>query len=113
MKVINKNKKNIISENAIVCSTYLKKARGLMFSNQKDLIFVQKKEEKVPLHMWFVFFPIDVVYLNNKKRVVEIKENFMPFTFYFPKQKAQYVLELAQGSIQKTKIQIKDYLLFG
>jgi len=112
MRILNKKRKTIVSQNVEICSTYMKKARGLMFSKQKDLLFVQKKEEKVPLHMWFVFFPIDVVYLNKQKRVVEIKENFLPFTFYFPKHNAQYVLELTEGSVRKSKIQFMDYLVF-
>lgn len=112
MKIVNKKRKTIVSKNAAIYSAYLKKARGLMFSKQKDIVFVQKKEEKVPLHMWFVFYPIDIVFLDKQKKIVEIKENFLPFTFYFPKHNAQYILELAEGSVKKSKLQLMDYLVF-
>lgn len=73
---------------------------------------MEKEEKKLPLHMLFVFYPIDVLYLNKKKEVVELKENFRPFTFYFPKKKAQFVLELKAGALQKTKTAVTDSLAF-
>lgn len=83
-----------------------------MFSKQRNLVFQFSKEERVPLHMWFVFYPIDVIYLNKQKKVVEIKEHFKPFTIYFPKNQAKYVLELPAGAVKKSKIAIADVLEF-
>ncbi len=65
-----------------------------MFSPKKILVFAFNKDTHVPLHMLFVFFPIDVLYLNKNKQVIEVKQNFKPFTFYTPKVKARYVVEL-------------------
>ncbi len=44
--------------------------------------------------MFFVFYKIDVLFLSKEKNVVEIKRNFKPFTFYTPKRRAAYVVEL-------------------
>ena len=43
--------------------------------------------------MFFVFFSIDLFYLNKNKEVIEIKKDLKPFTFYNPKEKAQYLIE--------------------
>ena len=59
-------------------------------------MFVFKKEKIIPLHMLFVFFPINVLFLNKNKKIVEIKNNFKPFTFYTPKNKAMYIVELTE-----------------
>ena len=83
-----------------------------MFSPQKDLLFIEQQEKIIPLHMFFVFYPIDVVYLDSSKNVVEIKEHFLPFTFYTPKKKAQYVLELKAGTIRASLTQLTDSLAF-
>ena len=83
-----------------------------MFSRQKNLILAFKKEKIIPLHMFFVFFPIDIIYLNKNKKIVEIKENFRPLTTYTPKKKAQYVLELEKGTIAKTNTNISDIIIF-
>lgn len=112
MKIKNTTKKTILSHDVCLVSSLLGKARGLMFSPQKDLLFEEKEQKKLPLHMLFVFYPLDILYLDKKKQVVELKERLFPFTFYFPKNKAQYVLELKAGTIQKTKTTVTDFLAF-
>ena len=79
-----------------VCKNVLSKARGLMFSRKRNLMFVFDKEQRIALHMFFVFFPIDVLFLDKNKRIVEIKKDFKPFTFYKSKKKAKYVVELVE-----------------
>ena len=58
--------------------------------------------------MLFVFYPIDVIFLDEQKKVVEIKENFRPFRFYTPKKKARYVLELPKGSVNRSRTELGD-----
>lgn len=62
--------------------------------------------------MFFVFHPIDVLFLNKNKIVVEIKENFKPFSFYTPKNKAMYVIELGKDAIKSSKTEIGDKIEF-
>lgn len=45
--------------------------------------------------MFFVFYPIDVLLINEKKEIVEIKRDFKPFAFWNSKEKGKYVVELA------------------
>lgn len=109
----NNTKQTKVSNNYSFCKNIFSQAKGLMFSlKQKNLVFVFKKEKLTPLHMWFVFFPIDVIYLNSKKEVTELKANFKPFTFFNPKNKAQYILELEKGAINKSKTEIGDSFSF-
>ena len=110
----NLTKNTVISKNIKFCNKPLAKAIGLMFSKKSDksLIFVFKKEKIVPLHMLFVFYPIDVLFLNKEKKIVEIKEHFRPFSFYSPKNKARYIIEMPEGSIGKFNLEISDKLSF-
>ena len=62
--------------------------------------------------MFFVFYSIDVLFLNKNKEVVDLKENFKPFTFYTPKAKSMYVIELPNGTIRKTNTRINDNISF-
>ena len=103
----------IISD-ALVYDGILSKFIGLMFSRNKNtaLIFKFNKEQIILLHMLFVFYPIDVLFLNKNKIVVDKKENFMPFAFYKSKKKAMYVIELPFGTIKKTKTGIGDKIEF-
>ena len=79
---------------------------GLMFSRKKDraLVFSFGKEKIAALHMFFVFYPIDVLFLDRDKIIVEIKHNFRPFTSYIPNKKAKYVIEMPKGKADKLRI---------
>jgi uncharacterized protein len=91
-------KKKLLCKAAYVTSP-LGKARGMMFRLRPiPLLFVCEKEEFIPLHMWFVFFPIDVLYLDKEKRVVEVVKDFLPFMAHIPIKRAKYVLELPTKS---------------
>jgi len=79
-----------------------------MFSKRKNLVFVFDKERNISLHNWFVFFPIDVLFLDSKKQIVEIKKGLRPFGFYFAKKKARYIVEL--GEKKSGLCQIGDIL---
>lgn len=92
---------------AKICRSIFCKAFGLMFRFKKPdfgLVFIFDKERRADLHMLFVFFPIDVLFLDKNKKVVDVKKNFKPFAYYSPKAKAKYVVELGVGVMQKTKI---------
>jgi uncharacterized membrane protein (UPF0127 family) len=94
----NKSKGSVVSEDFVVCNGILSKARGMMFrKTPKSMIFAFRKEKIVPLHMMFVFFPIDVLFIDKDKRIVEIKRDFRPFGYYSPEREAQYVVEMAAG----------------
>lgn len=86
---------------------------GLMFSlKEKRLVFEFKKEGIYPIHMLFVFFPIDVLYLSRDKRVVEIKENLKPFSYYKPKNMAMYIVEAETGFVKSNRIKAGDRVVF-
>jgi len=90
-----------------ICKSIWSKARGLMFSRKRNLVFVFDKEQRISLHMFFVFFPIDVLFLDRNKRVVEIKKDFRPFTCYKSKENAMYVVELTKKQNYKRGDKIK------
>ena len=71
-----------------------------------------KKESFVSLHMFFVFFKIDVLFLDKNKKVVDLKKNFLPFTIYNPKKRAMFVIELPSNTIDRTNTMLNDYISF-
>jgi len=111
----NITRKSKLAECAVMCTSPLQKARGLIFRRRiKDeaYLFIFEKEAYVPLHMLFVFFPIDVLYLDGRKKVVEMKECFAPFAFYQPQKKARYVIELPAGTVKISRTRIGDAISF-
>ena len=90
-----------------LCDSVFAKARGLMFSWKKPdfgLVFAFKRPVRTPLHMLFVFYPIDVLFLDKQRRIVEIKRGFMPFTIYSPLCRANYIVETVAGKTKGCKV---------
>lgn len=111
----NTTKNKILVKSKKKCDTVLSQSIGLMFSKEKKdfgLIFDFKNERTISLHMFFVFYPIDVISLDSERKVIDIKENFKPFTTYMTKKKAKYIIELPKGTIKKTKTTIGNTIEF-
>ncbi len=106
------NGKNV--GDAELCSSLLSKFVGLMFSKNKSrmLIFKFDKEITIHLHMLFVFHPIDVLFLDKNKIVVDKKESFKPFAFYKSKKRAMYAIEMPEKTIKKTETEVSDEISF-
>jgi uncharacterized protein len=104
MRIHNATRKQDLSPGAKICKSLISQARGLMFRRRTDLVFVLKSPRRVPLHMWFVFYPIDVLYLDADRKVVEKVEGFRPFSLYNPKSEASYILELRAGVTKGTRV---------
>ena len=114
MNIRNITKKTILNRNAELCRGVFSKSVGLMFSANRDraLIFEFDKEKIIGLHMFFVFYPIDVLFLDRQKAVVELKENFRPFTTCTSKKKSIYAVEIPNGTIKTTRTSPGDKLHF-
>lgn len=108
----NITKGNIVSPHYLLCISPLSKARGLMFRKRPiPLVFEFRKEKINALHMMFVFFPIDIIFLDKDKKIVELKQNLRPFSFYNPKNKSRYVIELEKGRIAESRSEIGDKII--
>lgn len=110
LKVGNK----ILAKKVKICNTDYLKLRGLMFrfSKFKDeaLVFVLDKESRAnaSIHMFFVFFPIDVLFVNSKREIVDFKKKILPFTpLVIPKFPAKYIIELPKGTLKDIKVKQK------
>ncbi len=110
MPVFKKKSGEKIVEEFTHCKSFLRKARGLMFSGKKILLFEFKGEKLTPLHMFFVFFSIDVLFIDKNKIVVEIKKDLRPFSFYFPKNKSKFIIEAPAGIVDNKKIELGEEL---
>jgi uncharacterized protein len=107
----NLTRKSMLAREAVLCSSLLSRARGLMFatrSEERGVVLAFPEEQVIDLHMFFVFFPIDVLFLNKDKKVVEIKRHFVPFTTYRTRRKAKYAMELQAGTVERTKTKVGD-----
>ncbi|MFH1450711.1 MAG: DUF192 domain-containing protein [archaeon] len=93
--------------NAKVAVSDFQKLRGLMFRLKPGPLFFEFKEESKfdsAIHMLFVFQSLDLVYLNSKWEVVDIKKALPFIPYYAPKEPAKYLIELPSGQGELFKI---------
>jgi len=119
MRIINHTKDRIISDSTTLCQTFLSKGRGLMFKKKlefgESLVLMGKKDSIThsEIHMFFVFFPIDVLWVNSQGQVVDLRTNIKPFTpLAAPKKPAKFVIELPAGMIERTQTEQEDKITF-
>lgn len=62
------------------------------------------------IHMFFMKYPIDVVFVSHKNQVVKIVHSIGPWRMTLPCFKAKYAIELESGYIKKSNISIGDSL---
>jgi hypothetical protein len=96
-------------------------AKGLMYREKLDenagMLFIFSNEAKRTFWMKNTYIPLDLIYISKDKKIVEIKENLEPCRendcpTYASTIKAQYVLEVNAGFVQKNNIQIGEEVAF-
>ncbi len=91
-----------------VADTILTRAVGLMFRRRlapdAGVLLCFPRAGRHALHMWWVRFPLDVVWLDDDGRVVKIERaapGRVPFT---PGRPVRYALELNAGAARRLRI---------
>ncbi len=114
MPIKNATTGKVIAVSSRLADSTLSRSLGLMFSKpqQAALVLRFSADEKISLHMMFVFYPIDVIFANSRKEIVDIKEEFKPFDTYVSKRKAKYAIELPAGTIRETKTKVGHKIEF-
>ena len=109
--LFNKSSGKKIVDNVVIANTHWQRLKGLMFEDPARfdyaLVFELPREtiSGAAIHMLFVFVPIDLVYLNKGKQVVDIAKSLMPFSLgYVPKKPSKFFVELPAGKSRGVKL---------
>ena len=98
--------------------------RGMMFRDSlapdRGMLFVHPAEANVPYWMYQVRIPLDIIWMDRNRRIVEISANTPACTSkssrdcpnYGGHEKARYVLELAGGGAALYGLHVGDVLSF-
>jgi len=115
------------SGKTVVAETMLRdidQMRGMMFrdslAKDRGMLFVHHNEENVPYWMYQVRIPLDIIWMDQQRRIVEIAANTPACTSkssrdcpsYGGHEKARYVLELAGGGAALYGLKVGDTLGF-
>jgi len=114
--MIHNNTRNTsITQHERFCISTAQLGKGLMFTRPRGefcLVLVLRPLQRIALHMFFVFAPIDVIFADEHYQIVDLKPRFRPFALYTSRKSACYAIELPVGTIAKSKTRIGDVLSF-
>ncbi|TQD26707.1 DUF192 domain-containing protein [Methanolobus vulcani] len=113
--ILKSNGKEVATDVDFACSM-LKQIKGLMFTKRIPdnyaLVFVMKKSQRVSLHMLFVNYPIDAIFLNDEKRVIKTSSLKAWIGTCSCQEKVKYIIETSHGKSEKLRIKPGDTLKF-
>ena len=108
MKIRNTTRQTILASRTELADTVFSRLQGLLGRNslpeQHALIITQCRS----IHMFFMRFAIDAVFVDRQHKVVGLVENLKPFQmspYFF---RASYVIELPVGTIRETRTSLHD-----
>lgn len=99
-----------------IADTFFSRLRGTMFKKKlkEGLILTlpdTRSRRGSAIHMFFVRFPLDIIFADKDKEVVDTV-TIDPWKTYTPKKPAMYVIEMEKGTISSSKTEIGDKLDF-
>lgn len=104
---------------AKIANTDAERAQGLSNTDQlpanQAMIFIFDKDDKWPMWMKDMSYPIDILWLNKDKQVVYIVKNASPDSYpdkFVPSSDARYVIELPAGTVDSKAIRTNDSAVF-
>lgn len=95
------------------------KVKGLgvfeKIEENEGMIFIYENPGVYGFWMKNMKFPIDIIWIDKNKKIIDITKNIGPETFpevFKPKSPAKYVLEVKSGFADKNQIKEGDYAEF-
>lgn len=110
--LVNGTRNKVLAERVAVARAFGQRLRGLLFRRElpagEGLIIEPCKS----VHTFFMLFPIDVVFYDDKGQVISVFPSLPPFRFTPVIKSARGVVELPAGTVSDTETQVGDVIRF-
>ncbi|MBI5228815.1 DUF192 domain-containing protein [Candidatus Micrarchaeota archaeon] len=114
MPLIRKEKRRVLWRDFEKADNFLKRLIGIMFRRTLDapMVFYFNRKGRHAIHSCFCA-SFDAIYLDEKKKVVDVRDGVPPFTLLVtPKKDALFLIEAPAGSARELNILEGDVLAF-
>jgi len=110
MVILNTSQRTVLADRCEAASTFFARLKGLQFRKElhkgSGLLLTPCNS----IHMFFMRFPIDAVFIDAVNVIVHIEENIKPWRISKTVGKARSVLELPSGTVHATSTKIGDLI---
>jgi hypothetical protein len=113
MIICNLTRNTLIADKAITANTMFKRMAGLLgrdrFNSGEALVITPCRS----IHMLFMKFPLDIIFIDRANTVVGLCPNIRPFQFspFFPRSHS--AIETPAGTIAASQTQMGDSIQIG
>lgn len=94
--------------NIIIAESLIQRSLGVIgrksFGNSNGMLIKNTNS----IHTFFVFFPLDLVFLSGDMEILHLTEGLKPFSISPIIWKAKHVLELPAGTIKKNNLKLGE-----
>ena len=110
MIVTNRERGTVLGEAIEVAATAVQRVKGLLgrdcLEAGEGLLFKYASS----MHTFFMQFPLDVIFMDKKGKVLKCAEGVRPFKLVASPFRAYYALELPAGAIGASHTKVGDHL---
>ena len=110
MAIVNTTRHTRIAQKVCVAKTPLTRMKGLLGCSQlapQEALVISPCQS---VHMLFMKFAIDVIFLDSQHNVVGLSTNLKPFQFSPIFWKSACAIELPAGTIKETQTELGDQI---
>jgi len=117
LRALNQTRATVLCEHLEQAGGMTGKSRGLLgrdgLEAEAGMLFeAGRLEPFMCMHMLFMRFAIDVVFLNRQGRVIRINRNLRPWRFSSIVWGARTALELPSGGAAGSQTEVGDQIIF-
>jgi hypothetical protein len=113
-----KSNKKIITIDIEIADNDYERTRGLMYRHSLPdnggMLFIFEKSGPLSFWMRNTYIPLDIIFADEKKRIVTIQEKTEPLSYnaILSKKQAKYVVEVNAGFSDKHRVSVGDMIAF-
>lgn len=112
VRIVNTTRNQILADKAQEAASFLSRGRGLMFSPPLPLGGGLVIEPCNSIHMFFMGYPLDVIFTDEGGRVLFMYKGIKPWRMGRIVRGARRAIELPEGTIESGDTQVGDFLRF-
>jgi uncharacterized membrane protein (UPF0127 family) len=108
VRIVNQSKGTTLAENARKAANFLERGRGLMMAPPLQEGGGLVLDPCGSIHMFFMRYPLDILFLNKEGRVVFMYKGIKPWRVGRVVRGSQMAVELPVGAIEQSKTEVGD-----
>ena len=112
MTITNVTKNTLIANRARIADSFISRLTGLLGKSSLPAGEALVITRSNCIHMFFMRFAIDAIFVDSENRAVGLAENLKPFHISPLFNKASRTIEIPAGTIQSSKTSLGDILDF-